>query len=262
MCFLTLDNYQTSLDSCIFAPVHDQLPFANTTNHSRTAFTNSAHEHETVAHQLPTSQTVHEPFANIMNCSRTGLLSFQTPFRSLLAVCCCPLTASGPRETGRSDRGSYRIWYSTTWYRSMRGNVFEQCNLVSYCMSKAFLMYINVASLSSLRSVLSLDLRHIKLRVSNPRTIACVHFNVPFGSSNLPGSGPTSPERAFDNWPHRHSSTIIITVVIAGGRTRRRQRRRAGSARLWGRDFGTSSEGVSKEENTNHQRSEEDTNHQ
>ena len=36
------------------------------------------------------------------------------------------------------------------------------------------------------------NLHNFKLMVSNPRTIAYVHFNMPFEHSNLPGAGPIS----------------------------------------------------------------------
>ena len=38
------------------------------------------------------------------------------------------------------------------------------------------------------------NLQHFKLSVSNPRTMACVQFNMPFESSNLPGDGPVVPD--------------------------------------------------------------------
>ena len=38
----------------------------------------------------------------------------------------------------------------------------------------------------------TLNSQHFKLRVSNPGTVACVHFKLPFESSNLPGAGPIS----------------------------------------------------------------------
>ena len=38
---------------------------------------------------------------------------------------------------------------------------------------------------------------NFKPRVSNPRTVAHLHFNMPFGSSNLPGAGPISSRLRF-----------------------------------------------------------------
>ena len=46
------------------------------------------------------------------------------------------------------------------------------------------------------------NLQHFKLRVSNPRTIAYVHFNTPFESSNLPDPWHIFPDRTFGNWPY------------------------------------------------------------
>ena len=45
------------------------------------------------------------------------------------------------------------------------------------------------------------DSQTIKLRISNPRTIAYVHFNMPVYSSNRPGAGPILPDWTFENWP-------------------------------------------------------------
>ena len=44
--------------------------------------------------------------------------------------------------------------------------------------------------------------QHLKLRVSNPRTVANCHSETPFESSNLPGAGPIFPDWAFDNCVH------------------------------------------------------------
>ena len=50
------------------------------------------------------------------------------------------------------------------------------------------------------RSATSLNSQHFKSRVSNPRTIAYFHSNMPFESSNLPGAGPNLPDCTFENW--------------------------------------------------------------
>ena len=44
--------------------------------------------------------------------------------------------------------------------------------------------------------------QHFKLRVSDPRTSAYVHFNMPFESSNLPGAGPSCPDSFVKEWPY------------------------------------------------------------
>ena len=43
-------------------------------------------------------------------------------------------------------------------------------------------------------SVHDLNSHNFKSRVSNPRTTGYLHFNTPFESSNLPGSGPICPD--------------------------------------------------------------------
>ena len=40
----------------------------------------------------------------------------------------------------------------------------------------------------------NLRLQTFRLRVSNPRTIADFHFNLPFERSSLPGDGPIFPD--------------------------------------------------------------------
>ena len=40
----------------------------------------------------------------------------------------------------------------------------------------------------------NLNSQSFKLRASNPRTIAYVHFNTPFESSDLPGAGTIFPD--------------------------------------------------------------------
>ncbi len=38
------------------------------------------------------------------------------------------------------------------------------------------------------------NLHNFKFGASNPRSIACFHFEVPFEGSNLPGAGPIFPD--------------------------------------------------------------------
>ena len=45
------------------------------------------------------------------------------------------------------------------------------------------------------------DSTKVELRVSNQRTVAYFHFNMPFENSNLPGAGPILSDGTFDNWP-------------------------------------------------------------
>ena len=49
-----------------------------------------------------------------------------------------------------------------------------------------------------------------KLRVSNPRTIAYVHFKMPFESSNILGAGPISPDWTFENWPYQKEASALL----------------------------------------------------
>ena len=51
-------------------------------------------------------------------------------------------------------------------------------------------MHIYTHTYTYLFSSHNFNSQDFKLRVSNPRTIAYVQFNMPFKSSNLPGSGP------------------------------------------------------------------------
>ena len=55
--------------------------------------------------------------------------------------------------------------------------------------------------------------QNVKLRVSNLRTIACVRFKVPFESSNLPGAGPISTARSFENWPYHRTANVVLSWV-------------------------------------------------
>ena len=41
----------------------------------------------------------------------------------------------------------------------------------------------------------------LNLRVSNPRTIVCFSFNLPFESEHLPGAGPIYPDGTLEHWP-------------------------------------------------------------
>ena len=60
------------------------------------------------------------------------------------------------------------------------------------------------------RASRNFDSQKFESRVSNPRTIAYVHLNVPFESSNLPGAVPIILQDAwtFESWPCRPRPTL------------------------------------------------------
>ena len=59
--------------------------------------------------------------------------------------------------------------------------------------------------------------QHFNFRISNPRARAYAHFKMPFVSSNLPGTGPDSPDWTFENWPY--SIAWHVACWRSGSRT-------------------------------------------
>ena len=56
--------------------------------------------------------------------------------------------------------------------------------------------------------------QNLKLGVLNPRTIAYLHFEMPFGSSDLPGAGPIFPDWNVLAGPGEHlNATLYYTCV-------------------------------------------------
>ena len=53
---------------------------------------------------------------------------------------------------------------------------------------------MNIMRARSAFSSHGLDSQTIELRVSNPRTVACLDLTMPYESSNLPGAGPIFPD--------------------------------------------------------------------
>ena len=78
---------------------------------------------------------------------------------------------------------------------------------------KSVLARSHICSMSCTVSSHNLDSHNFRLRVSNPRPIACLHLNMPFESSNLQGAGPIFPDWAFENWPQ---ATIYSALRIHG----------------------------------------------
>ena len=57
----------------------------------------------------------------------------------------------------------------------------------------------------------SFNSQNFKSRVSNPRIIAYLHFNVPSESSSLPGAGPILPGWTSESWTHNYRSRPLPT---------------------------------------------------
>ena len=86
---------------------------------------------------------------------------------------------------------------------SLSIHIYIYINL-SLSISLSLSLYIYIYNTCVRRSMVrshSLSPHNFKLRVPNPRTVAYAHSEMPFGGSNLAGTGPILPDWTSENRP-------------------------------------------------------------